>query len=503
MASSTVNIYSKASYVDPDLIDDYGDTAVVNGAHLTPQQQYPQPNGQSVGLNKHNTLDCKYRSNLRTRQYTTHHTYPRGHQLRYLAELPVKLIPIRLDLEIEGVKLRDTFTWNMNETLTTPEYFAQLLADDMECPYASYFVPQIADIIRKQVSEYAAAVEEDLVPVSHKLEVDVLDSPVLEKSQLSSTACADIASNAAEEIINGDTPMLSKSHSSAGVASAATQAVDNSDDIAAYGDLRIAITLDLHVGVVYLKDRFEWPLFPTHEVTPEDFSRQLAADLGVGGEFIPMIAHAIREQVVNARLNYSQSTEASQWRVRPFRNDDTELDWQPDLRVLTEEDIDRIAKEEDRNTRRLRRQRNQLGGRTARGRAAAELTISGTLQPNLPVFPRHLFPPPALSIGYVGGLLQQQRQQQQLQRQIQLLQKQQQQSAMGGYLAGSRSMAMPNAITTPKHGYTRGPYKRHDTSADARRVQEMYTRKHAVATGQAVASSKDMMLPPELKRLYS
>ncbi|KAJ1343633.1 hypothetical protein BSLG_001781 [Batrachochytrium salamandrivorans] len=415
MASSTVNIYSKASYVDPDLIDDYGDTAVVNGAHLTPQQQYPQPNGQSVGLNKHNTLDCN-----------------RGHQLRYLAELPVKLIPIRLDLEIEGVKLRDTFTWNMN-----------------------------ADIIRKQVSEYAAAVEEDLVPVSHKLEVDVLDSPVLEKSQLSSTACADIASNAAERSSMVTHPCF-QSHSSAGVASAATQAVDNSDDIAAYGDLRIAITLDLHVGVVYLKDRFEWPLFPTHEVTPEDFSRQLAADLGVGGEFIPMIAHAIREQVVNARLNYSQSTEASQWRTTTTT-------------------------------------KKPARGRTARGRAAAELTISGTLQPNLPVFPRHLFPPPALSIGYVGGLLQQQRQQQQLQRQIQLLQKQQQQSAMGGYLAGSRSMAMPNAITTPKHGYTRGPYKRHDTSADARRVQEMYTRKHAVATGQAVASSKDMMLPPELK----
>lgn len=37
------------------------------------------------------------------------------------------LVPIRLDMEIEGQKLRDTFTWNKNETLTTPEQFAEVI----------------------------------------------------------------------------------------------------------------------------------------------------------------------------------------------------------------------------------------------------------------------------------------------------------------------------------------------------------------------------------------
>lgn len=36
------------------------------------------------------------------------------------------LVPIRLDMEIEGQKLRDTFTWNKNESLITPEQFAEV-----------------------------------------------------------------------------------------------------------------------------------------------------------------------------------------------------------------------------------------------------------------------------------------------------------------------------------------------------------------------------------------
>ena len=36
------------------------------------------------------------------------------------ADMPETLVPIRLDMEIEGQKLRDTFTWNKNgESLST------------------------------------------------------------------------------------------------------------------------------------------------------------------------------------------------------------------------------------------------------------------------------------------------------------------------------------------------------------------------------------------------
>lgn len=100
------------------------------------------------------------------------------------------LVPIRLDMEIEGQKLRDAFTWNMNgnvpsplsalnstvskqtshgikespdgtfllllnfsEKLMTPEMFAEILCDDLDLnPLA--FVPAIASAIRQQIESY-------------------------------------------------------------------------------------------------------------------------------------------------------------------------------------------------------------------------------------------------------------------------------------------------------------------------------------------------------------
>ena len=44
------------------------------------------------------------------------------------------LVPIRIDLELEGQKIRDTFTWNKNEQLITPEIFAEILCDDLGKP---------------------------------------------------------------------------------------------------------------------------------------------------------------------------------------------------------------------------------------------------------------------------------------------------------------------------------------------------------------------------------
>ena len=60
-------------------------------------------------------------------------------------------MPIRLDIEFDGVKLRDCFTWNRTEQLITPEQFAEILCDDLDLNPIS-FVPAIAQAIRQQVS---------------------------------------------------------------------------------------------------------------------------------------------------------------------------------------------------------------------------------------------------------------------------------------------------------------------------------------------------------------
>ncbi|TRY88555.1 hypothetical protein DNTS_034537 [Danionella cerebrum] len=63
------------------------------------------------------------------------------------------LVPIRLDMEIDGQKLRDAFTWNMNEKLMTPEMFSEILCDDLDLNPLT-FVPAIASAIRQQIESY-------------------------------------------------------------------------------------------------------------------------------------------------------------------------------------------------------------------------------------------------------------------------------------------------------------------------------------------------------------
>ncbi len=107
------------------------------------------------------------------------------------ATQPEILVPIRLDMEIDGQKLRDAFTWNMNgrlpytlpeqhpfklflnvfysalryslsslvflpgpiEKLMTPEMFAEILCDDLDLSPLT-FVPAIASAIRQQIESY-------------------------------------------------------------------------------------------------------------------------------------------------------------------------------------------------------------------------------------------------------------------------------------------------------------------------------------------------------------
>lgn len=96
------------------------------------------------------------------------------------AAQPEALVPIRLDIDIEGQKLRDTFTWNKTgkkrfvfihfiapvpfiraypETMITPEQFAEVLCDDLDLP-SSQFVSAIASSIRHQCDQFTT----DMIP---------------------------------------------------------------------------------------------------------------------------------------------------------------------------------------------------------------------------------------------------------------------------------------------------------------------------------------------------
>jgi len=177
----------------------------------------------------------------------------------------------------------------------TPEKFAQILADDLDTPVAHQFVQQIADQIRKQCSNYIAALENDTDNDDNEYDKD--------------------------------------------------------------NDLRIVIKLDINVGTINLKDQFEWPLYSSisNSVAPEEFAKKLASELGLGGEFANAIAYNIREQIYTARLNVDDTNFAMSFdrhKIPPFRSKDEEFDdWYPSIKEMTEEEIERKHKEQERNIR--------------------------------------------------------------------------------------------------------------------------------------------------------
>ncbi|KAI8347593.1 hypothetical protein EDC96DRAFT_520952 [Choanephora cucurbitarum] len=143
------------------------------------------------------------------------------------------LVPIRIELEHEGYKLRDTFTWNLHESLVSPEQFADVMCDDLKLP-ANIFSDQIARAIREQIEDYNLN-----------------------------------ASSLLQEVHEGE---------------------------ARQQELRTVIKLDVTVGNWELIDQFEWDI-SCPKNSPEEFAANLVKDLGLGGEFKTAIAHSIREQI--------------------------------------------------------------------------------------------------------------------------------------------------------------------------------------------------------------
>uniref|UniRef100_A0A131Z0B0 SWI/SNF-related matrix-associated actin-dependent regulator of chromatin subfamily B member 1 n=1 Tax=Rhipicephalus appendiculatus TaxID=34631 RepID=A0A131Z0B0_RHIAP len=198
---------------------------------------------------------------------------------------PEVLVPIRLDMEIEGHKLRDTFTWNKNETQITPEQFAEILCDDLDLPPLS-FVPAISQSIRQQI---------DAFPTDNLLD-------------------------------------------------------DQTDQ-------RVIIKLNIHVGNISLVDQFEWDM-SEKENSPEGFALKLCSELGLGGEFVTAIAYSIRGQLSWHQRTYAFSEAPLPTVELPFRTQTEADQWCPFLETLTDAEMEKKIRDQDRNTRRMRRLAN-------------------------------------------------------------------------------------------------------------------------------------------------
>ncbi|CAL8085178.1 unnamed protein product [Calicophoron daubneyi] len=201
------------------------------------------------------------------------------------ARQPECLVPIRLDIECDGVKLRDCFTWNRNEQLITPEQMAEVLCDDLDLNPIN-FVPAIVNAIKQQVEAH----------------------PV-------------------DDMLAGQT------------------------------DTRVIIRLNIHVGNISLVDQFEWDLSEP-ENSPEQFASRLCAELGLGGEFVTAVAYSIRGQLAWHQRIYAFSESPLPTVDVVFRNSNEADQWSPVVEVLTDAEMEKKIRDQDRNTRRMRRLAN-------------------------------------------------------------------------------------------------------------------------------------------------
>ncbi|KAK3084767.1 hypothetical protein FSP39_018532 [Pinctada imbricata] len=201
------------------------------------------------------------------------------------ANQPEQLIPIRLDMEYEGQKLRDCFTWNKNESLITPEQFAEILCDDLDLNPIN-FIPAISQSIRQQI---------DAFPQDNLLDQQ--------------------------------------------------------------GDQRVILKLNIHVGNISLVDQFEWDMSEP-ENSPEEFAQTLCGELGLGGEFVTSIAYSIRGQLSWHQRTYAFSDTPLPTIDIAIRSQNEADTWCPFLETLTDAEMEKKIRDQDRNTRRMRRLAN-------------------------------------------------------------------------------------------------------------------------------------------------
>ncbi|CAG8560623.1 2258_t:CDS:2 [Acaulospora colombiana] len=259
-------------------------------------------------------------------------------QLKDVAEKEDNLVPIRLEIDgADGYKLRDTFTWNVNETYITPEHFAEVLCDDLRFP-ASTFAPLIVKQIRDQLQGYILHPLSSTKPPTSALTADVF-------SELKVTSLDNYIENDNE---------LTSSYDEV-----------NMNEINPHEELRILIKIDVTVGNISLVDQFEWDI-NCQKNDPELFAEILTAELGLGGEFKTAIAHSIREQIqiyvkslilVGHPFDGSpvQDDDLRQSFLPPvtniIRREDSVDQHTPLLVELTETEIDKIEKDRERDAR--------------------------------------------------------------------------------------------------------------------------------------------------------
>ena len=275
-------------------------------------------------------------------------------------------------------RLKDLFLWNLHETLITPDQFATILVHELDLPGTAGLALTISNQIRQQLEEYAGVA---LHPLFHTTSTasnngttvktiragdsrDQSATPASAAPLISSTNGVNGSSQ-----INYNSSSLSVSNSVTAVASAYRGPISeeyNPDDT-----YRCIINLNIYLLNKLYTDRFEWSLLHPPGLA-EHFAKQTCADIGLAGEWIPAMAHAIYEAVLRLKKeacesgglvggngyggeidNLALEGQEAGWR---FDNEHLADEWEPKVEILSKEEIEKREGDRERQIRRLRRE---------------------------------------------------------------------------------------------------------------------------------------------------
>ncbi|KAK8097658.1 uncharacterized protein PG998_013144, partial [Apiospora kogelbergensis] len=342
------------------------------------------------------------------------------------AAMPVTMIPIRIDVDIPafmppapfplppGVtqptpamdpslyrageltvpyKLRDIFLWNLHETVITTDQFAMTLVQDLDLPNQVNIANEISKQIRTQLEEYAGVA---LHPLFHSEDASAVangnvaaaaaalrsvnDTPGTPGTPLQQSSSSFVGGSNTPMLSAVDTPSKGPTASVPQVTATASPVPADADDYSPDDTYRCIVSLSLNLASSVYSDKFEWSLLHPPG-TAEAFAKITCTDLGLAGEWVPALTHAIYEAVLRLKKEACESgglvagwgamgaelpNDAAHGADAGWRYDPEHLaeDWEPKIEFLSKEEIEKREGDREREVRRLRRETARFSSNT-------------------------------------------------------------------------------------------------------------------------------------------
>lgn len=256
------------------------------------------------------------------------------------ANRPELLVPIRLELDIEHHKLRDTFVWNLNDPIITPELFAQSVVDDYSLPQSTALT--ITKAIQEQLSDFKAHTIESVVDDGFfgTAPVRSADEDIWWERWRNGLRTENGAVRRKKRKSSSGSGPSDPTTSYIQFESGGRPVADQNQDDGSMEEMRILIKLDIIVGSIRLEDQFEWELNNPDGSAPERFAEVYCMELGLNGDFKTAIAHCIREQVHMYQKSLFILGHPSEG--LGFQDEDLRTSFLPSLNVTAARSLDQV-----------------------------------------------------------------------------------------------------------------------------------------------------------------